>query len=384
MEHDKCQTGSEHSRGAPPVRLLIQPDDGTLPLIKGITAAKSAVDIVIFRFDQREIERALANAVSRGVAVHALIASTNTAGEENLRKLELRLLAAGVTVARTADDLIRYHSKLMIIDKRELYLLAFNWTHLDIDRSRSFAVITNKRDVVREVVRVFDADVKRIPYEPALDNVVVSPINARKALAKFIQGAKKELVIYDPKVSDRAMIRLLAERAKAGVNVRMLGRLVGQVPGVTARKLTHIRLHTRTMVRDGQVAFVGSQSLREAELDSRRELGLIFRDARAVSGILRTFEADWAAEQRPNREAAVSPNPTTKIAKKVAKAVAKEIPPVTPIVNGVLQEVVGEAEVELIQREVEEVVKVAVKEAVEEFVRDAVEEVLEKEPENAA
>jgi phosphatidylserine/phosphatidylglycerophosphate/cardiolipin synthase-like enzyme len=180
------------------------------------------------------------------------------------------------------------------------------------------------------------------------------------------------------------MIRLLAERAKAGVNVRMLGRLVGQVPGVTARKLTHIRLHTRTMVRDGQVAFVGSQSLREAELDSRRELGLIFRDARAVSGILRTFEADWAAEQRPDREAAVSPNPTTKIAKKVAKAVAKEIPPVTPIVNGVLQEVVGEAEVELIQREVEEVVKVAVKEAVEEFVRDAVEEVLEKEPENAA
>jgi len=56
-----------------------------------------------------------------------------------------RLLKAGVTVARTADDLVRYHAKYIIIDGREL-LLAFNFTYLDIDQSRSFGVITkNKR-----------------------------------------------------------------------------------------------------------------------------------------------------------------------------------------------------------------------------------------------
>jgi phosphatidylserine/phosphatidylglycerophosphate/cardiolipin synthase-like enzyme len=144
-----------------------------------------------------------------------------------------------------------------------------------------------------------------------------------------------------------------------------------------------MRLHTRTMVRDGQVAFVGSQSLREPELDARRELGLIFRDSAAVSRLLRTFEDDWLQEQREYHEAAPIPSPSAKIAKKVAKAVAKEMPPVTPIVNGVLQEVVGEAEVELIQREVEEVVKVAVRDAVEEIVRDAVEDAVEKSAGNA-
>jgi cardiolipin synthase len=360
------------------VRLLIQPEDGVLSLVKGIAAAKSSIEIVIFRFDQREVEHALANAVSRGVSVHALIASTNSAGEENLRKLELRLLAAGVTVARTADDLIRYHSKVMIIDRRELYLLAFNLTHLDIDRSRSFGLITKSRDIVREGVRLFEADTKRIPYEPSLDCVVVSPINARKVLTKFIQEAKKKLIVYDPKVSDRAMIRLLAERAKAGVNVRVIGRMLGQVPGVEVRKLTRMRLHTRTMVRDGQVAFVGSQSLREQELDARRELGLIFRDSRVVSGLLRTFEDDWACEEGAGQGAAPIADPTSRIAKRVAKAIAKQIPPVTPIVNGVLEEVVGEAEVELMQKDVEEVVKGAVREALEEVVRDAVEEAVEK------
>jgi cardiolipin synthase A/B len=184
-EHETCHgapTVTKPPGEETPVRLLIQPEDGILPLVKGISGAKNSIEIVIFRFDQREIERALANAVSRGVSVHALIASTNRAGEENLRQLELRLLAAGITVARTADDLVRYQSKLMIIDRRELYLLAFNWTHLDMDRSRSFGLITRSRDIVREAAKLFECDTKRIPYEPSLDSVVVSPVNARKAL----------------------------------------------------------------------------------------------------------------------------------------------------------------------------------------------------------
>src|SRR5215472_948956 len=78
--------------------LLLQPGDGVMPLVKGITTAQHTVEILIFRFDRREIERALANAVSRGVSVHALIAHTNRSGEQALRELELRLLGAGVTV----------------------------------------------------------------------------------------------------------------------------------------------------------------------------------------------------------------------------------------------------------------------------------------------
>jgi hypothetical protein len=132
------------------------------------------------------------------------------------------------------------------------------------------------------------------------------------------------------------------------------------------------------MVRDGGAAFIGSQSLREAELDARREVGLIFRDSRAVSRLLQTFEDDWAQAELAGENAALADSPTVKIARKVAKAVAREIPPVAPIVNGALQEVVGEAEADLVQKEVEAVVKGAVKEAVEEAVRDAVEVAVER------
>ena len=360
------------------MRLLVQPGDGIQALIKGIAGAKRSVEIVIFRFDRSDLERALASAVTRGVSVSALIASTNRFGEANLRKLELRLLSVGVTVSRTASDLVRYHSKLLIVDRRELYLLAFNLTHADIERSRSFAVISTNRDVVRDAVRLFDADAKRVPFEGLPEKLVVSPINARKELAAFIQGAKQSLVVYDPKVSDQAMMRLLAERAQAGVNIRVIGTVLRPIPGVTARQLPNLRLHTRSMVRDGKFAFVGSQSLREAELDARREVGLIFREPKLVARLLQTFDTDWAKGDGTGQKIEAA-DPNARIVRKFAKAVAKEMPAMTPMVNGALKQMVGDLrDVTLVSEEVEEMVRGAVKEAVKAVVMDAVEDAVER------
>lgn len=366
------------------MRLLIQPADGAVPIVKAITRAKSRIEIAIFRFDQREIEKALAHAVSRGVAVHALIAHTNRAGEENLRRLELRLLAAGVTVARTADDLLRYHGKFLIIDRLELYVLAFNLTYLDMERSRSFGIVTRSRNLVREAVKLFEADSKRNAYEPGAEALVVSPANARQQLAAFIRGAKKQLLIYDLKISDPSVIRLLEERAKAGVEVRIIGKLTRKGSRLAVHKLCQLRLHTRTIIRDGQRAFIGSQSLRGIELDMRREIGLIFRDSRIVNRIAKTFEDDWAAGEQDREETAREPLPADKLAKKVAKAIAKDLPSVTPVVNDVVKEfAVQTGDLELNAKDVEQTVKDAVKEAVREAVRDVVEEAVQQNEEGA-
>jgi len=142
------------------LKLLVQPGDGVSPIVQAINSAKKSVEILIFRFDKTEVERALAHAVSRGVLVQALIAYTNRGGERGLRKLEMRLLAAGVTVARTADDLARYHGKMLIIDRRTLFLLAFNFTSLDIDHSRSFGIVTKHPKLVDEAVKLYEQGLK--------------------------------------------------------------------------------------------------------------------------------------------------------------------------------------------------------------------------------
>ncbi len=367
------------ARARGPFALLIQPGDGAAALIKAINGAKRSVEIAIFRFDQREVEKALAHAVARGVAVQALIAHTNRAGEENLRRLELRLLAAGITVARTADDLVRYHGKFMIVDRRELFVLGFNLTYLDIERSRSFGIITRSRGLVAEAARVFEADSKRNPYEPGRDALVVSPANARQRLSAFIEGARKELLIYDPKISDVPMIRLLEARAKAGVRIRIIGKLTRAVRPLDVRKMPQWRLHTRTMIRDGQLAFIGSQSLRAIELDMRREVGVIFRDAKVVAQMLKVFRADWRATEQIKKESAGEPAPAEKLAKRVAKAVARDLPPVAPVVDTVIRELNGRnGDLSFDAEAVEESVKDAVKQAVREAVKDVVEEAAEQ------
>jgi phosphatidylserine/phosphatidylglycerophosphate/cardiolipin synthase-like enzyme len=362
-------------------------------LLKAINSAKKSVEIFIFRFDRCEIEKALASAVSRGVQVHALIAYTNRGGEIHLRELEMRLLAAGVTVSRTDNDLVRYHGKLMIVDRRQLFLLAFNFTWLDTERSRSFGIVTANRKHVQEAVRLFEADSQRHPYTPASATFLVSPLNARKQLSSFIAGAKNELCIYDPEVGDDRMIRLLESRAKAGVRVLIIGRLSGKSSCLKARPMPGMRLHTRSIIRDGKHAFVGSQSLRALELDARREVGIIFRDPGAVARLTATFRSDWElAERSGQEEAAVSavepPNqetkpPAAKVAKKVAKALVKDLGPVTPVVEMTVKEIAGaEARVELDAAEIEATVKDAVKDAVREAVRIVVEKVVE--PDSAA
>ena len=198
-------------------------------------------------------------------------------------------------MGRTADDLIRYHGKMMIVDRRTLFLLSFNFVHMDIDHSRGFGIVTKSAKVVQEAVKLFEADLNRQTYTPGLSTFVVSPANARKQLSAFIKQARKQLLIYDPKIADRQIMRLLQDQAKAGVDIKIIGSIAGRSANLAVTPLTSMRLHTRTIIRDGHQAFVGSQSLRQPELDSRREIGIIVRDSKVVNTLLATFEKDWEA-----------------------------------------------------------------------------------------
>jgi phosphatidylserine/phosphatidylglycerophosphate/cardiolipin synthase-like enzyme len=276
------------------MKLVVQPDAGIAAVVTAITHAKKTIDVLIFRLDLQEVVRALEAAAARGVLVRALIAHTNRGGAKSLRKLEMRLLEKGITVSRTADDLVRYHGKMMIVDRRTLHIYGFNFTWLDVGKSRSFGATTRNHKLVHEALTLFEADCARQPYDSGCERFVVSPENARDRLSAFIKGARKQLLIYDPDVSDPSILRILAERAKAGVDVRIIGRISSKKSTLVAEKYPGRRMHVRAIIRDDRRAFFGSQSLRKLELDRRREVGVIVTDARVVHQMHAVFEADWA------------------------------------------------------------------------------------------
>jgi len=285
------------------MKLIVQPDAGCGPILNAIKQAKKSIDVLIFRLDRSDIARALGEAVSRGVNVRALTAHTNRGGEKNLRQLEMQLLDAGVTVSRTAHDLVRYHGKMMIVDEQLLHIYAFNFTNLDIEKSRSLGVITKNTKLVREAMKLFEADFNRQPYVPSSDSrFIVSPETSRERIGAFLKGARKQVLITDPHVTDDAILRILTDRIKAGVDVKIIGK-VEEKWKIKGEKFPGKRLHLRAIVRDGQRAFIGSQSLRKLELDKRREVGVIITDQRTVNEIQDVFMQDWAATGTGKKEA---------------------------------------------------------------------------------
>jgi phosphatidylserine/phosphatidylglycerophosphate/cardiolipin synthase-like enzyme len=344
------------------VKLLIQPDGGIKPILLGLNRAKKNIRILIFRFDRVEIEKALVAAVQRGVSVQVLIAYTNRGEEKNLRRLEMRLLAEGVTVCRTADDLVRYHGKMIVVDDRELYVFGFNFTHMDVDLSRSFGLQTTKSSVVTEAVRLFDSDCKRTPYKGAKGDLVVSPVNAREKLTKFVDGAKKRLLIYEMKISDRDFIKCLDKKIAAGVDIKILSRTAANTRTVPVRRLSG-RLHLRAIIRDGDEAFIGSQSLRKLELEARREIGIIFHSRSIVKQMESVFEKDWKKSE-PLVEADSVAAALRIPAKKVAKEVAKQIA-VKPVVEDAVDRIVENSDAALEPEEIAQTVRDAFRDEVE-------------------
>lgn len=356
------------------MKLIIQPNEGAAPLISAIRKAKESIEAAVFRFDHRPIEAELHAAAARGVKVTVLIASVNRGGVESLRKLELRCLAAGLTVCRTNDDLARYHDKFLIIDRRTLHVLSFNFTHLDIERSRSFGVVTGNAHWLQQAVALFEADRYRTKFAPRSDNFVVSPCNARKALASFLRRARKQLLIYDPEITDREMLNILRARSNAGMEIRVIGNIAADFE-VKARKLSPMRLHTRTIIRDHHQVFIGSQSLHAPELDRRRELGLIIRDAKTVKKLAEIFESDWhnsngraqeAKQERPDRHEGEKDH---------AEVLEKELDPLTSTLKRTVKRVVlGAGEEALEEKEVKATVKKVVKKAVKEAIDEVTQE----------
>jgi phosphatidylserine/phosphatidylglycerophosphate/cardiolipin synthase-like enzyme len=223
----------------------------------------------------------------------------------------------------------------------------------------------------------------RQSYTGGLKTFIVSPVNARSELTAFIKKAKTQLRIYDPKIGDKQMLRLLEERAKAGLDVKIIGTLGTRSSNLLATPLTSMRLHTRTIIRDGRQAFVGSQSLRQPELDLRREIGIIIGDATTVKALLATFDSDWAAtgfdETRETMKANTEPEP--KPTRKAARALAKELPPLKKTLKKAIKDAVERVGPDsLTEGNLKSTVKDAVKDAVRSAVKEAVAEISQEGP----
>lgn len=295
--------------------LFIQPDDGRAPVLNAFNNAQTSIDLMMYLLSDRDVIVALKNAALRGVAVRVLLEQNPCCSSDNSTQRALfgELQEARVQVQWTNPAFRLTHAKMAIIDGVTALVMSQNLTKTSFTFNREANIVDRDRVDTAALVALFNADWDRSPYTPSDPNLVIANSDARQKLLVLIGGAMKSLSIESEEMQDPAIIDALIAAQKRGVAVRYIGattpagttapqrdgnaagrkRLV--TGGGSIRLLAVPYVHTKTVVADGSVAFVGSENFSAASLDTNREIGILTTDIAIIGRLSSIFTKDWAA-----------------------------------------------------------------------------------------
>ena len=308
-----CQVGSDAATATPTpastvlmLKLIVQPDVGAQPIVSLLNSAQKTIRMEMYWLTDREVIDALKTARGRGVDVRVILEAQPLGGNSSNRPATNDLQAANVSV-RTGNPAYRLmHEKAIVVDDRVALIATFNQTRASFTANREYGILDTNPDDVAEIVRVFEADWQRVAPTLSNPNLVWSPVNARQRLTTLIDRAQQTLDMQTGEMQDRAIEDRLIAAIQRGVTVRVV---MSPAPsgsdqsaaaqarlwrgGVQLRFVKMPYIHANMIISDNERAFVGSQSISTASLDSNRELGILITDSQIVQVLSETFAHDW-------------------------------------------------------------------------------------------
>ena len=294
-----------------PHNLIVLPDDTAKPLVDAVNSAKLKLQVRMFLFTDTTLLDAVIAAHRRGVKVRVMLNPARRSGESENEEARKSLVSAGVAVRDSNPAFDVTHQKSMVVDEKVGYVESLNWEVRDLTETRDYAVVTDDKLEVAEMVACFDADWEHAEFKPHPDSKLIwCPIHGRPRVAHFIDSAKHSLWIQNERYQDTVIIERLVRAVERGVKIHLLARKphslkpekliegVGglrilQDVGAKVHTLKHLKLHAKMMLADGKRAIVGSINLAPGSFDSRRELAIETEHHPTVKRLEKVAADDW-------------------------------------------------------------------------------------------
>ncbi len=286
--------------------LITEPGDGMTPIKEAIESASSSIDLVMYEFDDTQLEQLLTQEAQKGVAVRVILNNGYFGAGSALNQQAYEYLRDnGVQVHWSPEYFALTHEKSLVIDGKEAIIMTFNFTPHYYKSDRDFGVIdTDTTDIVA-MGQTFDMDWFANRFSSHDGNALVWSPDSRAQLLDLINAATSSLDIYNEEMNDPKITSALEAAAKRGVNVQVdmtysanwksAFEQLSQA-GVHSRTYTAnapLYIHAKVIIADGAKAFVGSENFSTGSLDQNRELGIIVSDPPIVSRLEQTFQTDW-------------------------------------------------------------------------------------------
>lgn len=329
--------GSERLARRPGVSALaVLPQDGRRLYLDAFAAARREIRIEICVLEDPEILAGLRAALGRGVGVRVIVdRSKYDALESERANLETYLTSAGGRLHLSNPIFPRSFPKIVLIDAERVIYGSACLDQLTFAQYRDFAHLSDRRELVAEMGRLFENDWRYSAppgAEPALYNptpplsgtagLMISPVDATARMVALYQRVRSTLDVYTELLGNPTLESELAAAVARGVRVRLITPL--QVNGATPEdEANHVAslealssagvdvhvseapetaerpyMHARAAIVDGSVAYLGSISLSANGTTFNREVGRITPEPEVVEGLRRQFEEDFLLRTR--------------------------------------------------------------------------------------
>ena len=267
--------------------LIVMPDDAAKPILEAIAGARGSLRVKMFVFSDPSLLAAVADARRRGVDVRVMLNPARRSGEEDNEETRRSLSEAGVEVIDSYPGVDLTHEKSMVVDESTAFVKSLNWATKNLTETRDYAVVTNHRHEVEEILRCFEADWERKPFDPGESaHLVWCPVNGRDRIARFIDAAKHTLFVQNERYQDAVILERIVRAARRGVKVHVMAR---PPHALKKEKLVEGKM----LLADDTAAIVGSINLAPGSFDSRRELAIEVHDSDVVERLEHIAKHDW-------------------------------------------------------------------------------------------
>jgi cardiolipin synthase A/B len=288
------------------LRVIPEPTDNGAALLAAVKAAKTSILVEMYLLTNTAFIDALIAQKRAGRVVKVVLNQQFPVPIDDNQATFAKLQGAGVSIVWAAPTFTYTHTKTVVIDAKQAWIMTMNVTQSSASSNREFLVVDDEPADVAEATAVLEADYAKTAFT-AVSRLVASPLTARPKLLALVASATRSIEIEAEALSDYELVTaLIAKQKSGGVSVRVIisSEAVTQsgtsaavqrlkTGGVLVRSLADPTQHSKALVVDGIHAYAGSTNFTRNSMDNNRELGVLFDQSASVKVLEAAFATDY-------------------------------------------------------------------------------------------
>lgn len=285
-------------------QIFVLPEDNNV-VLNFLEKATKSIDITIYLLSDRKVIEKLKKLNKNGISIRILLERKPFGGGSINYNTFNELSKTNIKIKYSNPDFTLTHAKYIIIDQKEVFIMTSNLTYSGLNNDRDFIFYTSDKNITIELNNIFENDFNYKKYKPKIDNLIISPDNSRIKIEGIINSAKKSIYIYAENINDSSFENLIIKKAKEGVKIKIIlpdsKKLKDNIPKINKFKEYGIEIynlkkpyqHSKILIIDENIMYIGSINFSYQSLDTNREVGIVSLDSNSINKILKVFNDDF-------------------------------------------------------------------------------------------